>query len=456
MTQPLQPDASAPRRNVLALAYIFPPFFSVGGSIRVVKFLKYLPALGWKPFVVTVDDSREYKRLRRGGSEELLADLPPEVVLCRTTAGEPSAALLERGRQARERSRLAKIVVNTLKTLRDWGTKWVLIPDENITWMPFAIRQGRRVVREAGIDVLFVTCPPHSAAVIGALLKLLTRKPLVLDFRDDWVGTHWQQTRPALVRAINRLLEWWSVRTADRVVLVTPLSREMFVRRYPRQRAEKFVYIPNGTDLADYPFAEAPAPAPATDGPFTIVHAGLLSVAEDWPRSPEAVFRAIAHLRETQPEVGGHIRLLFTGELPDEYRAQARALGLQDAVQEVGYLPRPEFAALLQSADLLLTINYHGFPTLIPGKIYEYWAVGGPPILLLSSPGAATQLIDTYRLGVSVETDDSQGVEAALLDLYRRRQAGTPLRLTRAGIEDFAREKLAARLAQTLEEAIRS
>ncbi len=62
--------------------------------------------------------------------------------------------------------------------------------------------------------------------------------------------------------------------------------------------------------------------------------------------------------------------------------------------------------------------------------------MGGPSILLLSSPGAATQLIEHYRLGVSVETDDSRGVAAALLDLYRRRRAGTPLRLTRDGIED--------------------
>ena len=38
-------------RKVLMLSYVFPPFFSVGGSIRVVKFVKYLPALGWLPMV---------------------------------------------------------------------------------------------------------------------------------------------------------------------------------------------------------------------------------------------------------------------------------------------------------------------------------------------------------------------------------------------------------------------
>ncbi|MHB0875984.1 MAG: hypothetical protein ACYC5O_08070, partial [Anaerolineae bacterium] len=86
--------AGAPRK-VLMLTYVFPPFFSVGGSIRAVKFARYLPERGWLPLVLTIDDSKEYDTQRRQGSESLLAELPEQVRIFRTGAGEPSAALLE-------------------------------------------------------------------------------------------------------------------------------------------------------------------------------------------------------------------------------------------------------------------------------------------------------------------------------------------------------------------------
>lgn len=435
--------------RLLVIAYIFPPFFSVGGSIRIVKFVKYLPGLGWNPYVLTVDDSREHKSLRREGSEELLSDLPPEVVVCRAVAGEPTSSLMEKGRAARDKNKILKVVINTLRDIRDWVTRWLLIPDENITWLPFAVRQGRKIVKENQIDAIFATCPPHSAAVIGAVLKRLVRRPLVLDFRDDWVDTPWQAERPAFVRWVNKRLEQFAVGSASKVILVTPVSHAAFEKRYPRQK-DKMVYIPNGVDLADYAYLEG-TPEPAFDGKFTIVHAGLLSTAADWNRDPKAFFQALVNIRQQHSEIADNMRMVFTGELPSEYKTYVTEMGLDGMVEEVGYLPRPEFASLLRNADLLLTINYAGFSTLIPGKIYEYWAVSGPPIMLLSEPGAAHQLIQQYKLGVTLKQNDTPGIQQAIMDYYQRRADGQPIRITRDGIENFARAKLAEKLAGVLD-----
>ncbi len=439
-------------RRLLVVSYIFPPFFSAGGSIRVIKFLKYLPRLGWHPIVLTVDDRQEYEHLRREGSEELLQELPPEVAIRRTQAGEPPAGVVARGRAAREQSRAAGLVVNTLRALKRWAEHWLLVPDENITWLPFAVRAGREIIRKDRVQAIFATCPPHSAAVAGMLLKWLTGRPLVLDFRDDWVDTPWCRTRPALVQAVNRLLERWTVRTAARVILVTPRSRDAFRQRYPHAPEARFVYIPNGVDLADYP-AAAPIEARSPEGAFTIVHAGLLTVADDWHRSPEPVFDALRLIRQNEPELGRKIRLVFTGSLPDAYRDRVKEMGLQDAVEEVGYLPRPEFVRLLQCADTLLAINYEKFSTLVPGKIYEYWAIGGPPILLLSHPGAAQDLVEKFDLGATLDPADARGIARTLLGLFESRQRGEPVRIRRDGINEFDRPVLAGQLARTLEEA---
>lgn len=436
-------------RKVLMLSYVFPPFHSVGGSIRAVKFARYLPERGWLPLVLTIDDRKEYDTQRRQGSESLLAELPQQVRIYRTGAGEPSAGLLQAGRQARERNRAAALAVNGLGRMRGWAGSNLMLPDQNIAWLPYALREGRRLAQQEDVDALFATCPPHSAAIIGAALKRLTGKPLVLDYRDDWIDTPRYRGKPAPARAVERLQERWAVATADRVVLVTEWSRRAFVARYPNQPASKFVLIPNGVDLEQFPLT-AIARQVGSDGPFRIVHAGLLSVASDWHRSPEGLFRAVAQALAAEPALAGRLRLTFTGRLPEPYRRLAGDMGLAEVVEEAGYLSQPDLVRLMAEADLLLAINYEGFATLIPGKIYEYWAMGGAPILLLSCEGAASDLIARHGLGLAAPPDDSGAIEAAILDVFRRREAGNPWLIERKGVESFDRKALAERMAGTL------
>jgi glycosyltransferase involved in cell wall biosynthesis len=436
-------------RKVLMLAYVFPPFFSVGGSIRVVKFVKYLPALGWLPVVLTIDDKREYDTQRKQGSRSLLQDIPPQVRVYRTTAGEPSVELLERGRKARRKNRLAAVVVNSLRAMRRWASSYLLLPDQKITWLPFAVRLGRRIVRREGVDVIFATCPPHSVALIGALLKRLTGQPLLLDFRDDWIDTPWHRSKPWPARRIERCLEKWAVKMADRVILVTEWSRNAFVARYPGEPEDKFVFIPNGCDLDDFAVQERVADTPR-DSKFTIVHAGLLSESGDWKRSPEAFFQALQCIQQRNGDSGTELQVIFTGHLPKGYRCLVEDMGLSGIVREVGHLPREEYVHLMSMADLLLAINYDGFSTLIPGKIYEYWAVGGPPILLLSCRGAAQALVEQHKLGITVPPYDVDAIARAVLDVYRNREMENPIRVNTAGIEQYDRKALTKKLAAIL------
>lgn len=434
-------------RQVLMLTYVFPPFFSAGGSIRAVKFVKYLPALGWQPLVLTIDDRQETVSQKWEGSSALLSEIPPEARIYRTRSGEPPARLQQKGREARARSRAAAATVNLLSWLRRLIYRYVLLPDEHITWLLPALSNARRIVCDEGVDVIWATCPPHSTALIAAALKRLTGRPLILDYRDDWIDTPWFRTKPGAVRWLERRLESWAVQTADRVVLVTGASREAFLARYPHLPG-KFVLIPNGCDLDD--FASVRQMEVSCHETFSIVHAGLLSVDQGWRRSPQPFFEALRRIAREQPEVARRVCVTFTGQLPEPYRRQIESDGLNRMVREAGFLPHVAFLRLLREADLLLTINYEGFGTLVPGKIYEYWAVGRSPILLLDGEGAARQLVQQQGLGLCVPPDDVDGIAKAILQVYRRREAGTPLRINTAGLEQFDRKALARRLADLL------
>lgn len=440
-------------KKVLIIARAFPPFQSVGHSIRVVKFVKYLPALGWLPSVLTIDDGEEYETDRKQGSETLLSQIPAQVSIYRTAAGEPSLKWLNREGQYGQRHGPIGRIVWILGGARRWAFRNLLLPDRYVTWLPFALRRGRQIVRSDGIDVVFVTCPPHSASLIGIFLKVLSSKPLVVDFRDDWIDTPWYRSKSTVTRLMHRWMERWAVKAAAKVVLVTEWSRNAFVARYPTQPTDKFAYIPNGVDLGDFSAVSVMPPLP-DQAKFVIVHAGSLNVSKFWGRSPVGLFQAIQQVLLRQPELEEKLALVLVGDLPEEYRRLAEEMGLKHVIRDLGPLPHDNVLRLLKSADMLLAINYEGWSSLIPAKIYEYWAVGGPPILLLSCQGAASMFVERHGLGLTVDPCDVAGIRQAILAVYAQRGTAAALNVNTAGIENYDRQALTRELAQVLSAAM--
>lgn len=431
------------------IARAFPPFLPVGYSIRVIKFIKYLPALGYEPVVLTVDDTQEYETLSKVGSDVLLSEIQSTISIYRTKTGEPSAEYLRRENAFSQKNRISWLLAKLFGGSRRWIFRNLFLPDRTLVWLPFAVSRGRQIVREKGIDVIFATCPPHTSTLIGAILKSLTGKPLILDYRDDWIDTPWHLSKPGIARRIDRTLEKWAVKTADKVILVTEWSRRAFRKRYSDQPRGKFGLITNGCDLDEIRKIISDS-IPSRNSKFTILHAGSLNVSTVWGRSPMGLFEAIQNLLQTQPGIAENLEFIFAGDLPDEFKRLANEMGISKVIRSIGHVPHNEALRLINSAELLLAINYDGWETLIPGKVYEYWAVGRSPILLLSCPGAAADLIMQRKLGFTAEPNDANEISRIIFDVYQQWKKGTPLKIDSNGVEAFDRKSLAGQLAQVL------
>lgn len=441
-----------PLKKVLVVARSFPPLRTVGSSIRVVKFVKYLPAHGWLPVVLTIDGRQEYASQRWQGSAVLLPEIPPQVKVYRTAAAEPTLETLERIAGAKEKWDIPGRLVRFFYRLWHWASQRLLSPDPYVIWLPIAVCQGWAVARRERVAAIFATCPAYSVSLIGVLLRRLARVPLVLDFRDDWIDTPYYRSRPRLNRAVERRLESWAVRNAERVTLVTQSSWQAFVARYPHEPGEKFVFLPNGCDLEDYAADERQSTGGGQND-FSIVHAGLLveSPGGAYRRSPGAFFQAVRDLMEAHPELAEKLSISFTGRLPEATWQLVEKFNLVGSVRELGEVPTRELVRIFRQAGLLLAINYDGWETIVPGKLYEYWAAAGPPVLLLSGPGAARDLLEEHRLGIAAAPDDPGAIARAIWEIYRRWEAGQPLRVDPAGLEGYDRKRLAGCLAQILE-----
>lgn len=225
------PTRDRPRRRVLMFAYYFPPLGGGGGVQRTLKHVKYLPAAGWDPIVLTSRPSFTPMR-----DPILATEVPVGTPVIRapnwfrcswSSGGSP-------GRFSRAR-------------LPTTAASYVGWPDEIAGWMPAATRQGVRAVRRYAPDVLYSTSSPVSAHVVAMTVSRITRVPWVADFRDPWTkNAPWHATPFARLSA---RLERRVVGCADHVVLADEQIELLDVAPEDPRRA----VIRNGVDPEDVP-----------------------------------------------------------------------------------------------------------------------------------------------------------------------------------------------------------
>jgi hypothetical protein len=256
------------KHRLLIANYDFPPAPSIGGT-RWVAMKKYLRRLDYDALVLTTsafgrvpDEADDILRTRDLVSSQALRRLLRRPSL--PTPGEQPAA--------------DKIPPTIL-------TK-VVVPDVYaVTWIPFAARVVRQLVRDGKIDVVVTTSPKDSTHLAG-LVSVSSPVAWVADFRDGWT---YQSTHPPFPtraqRALNGKLEALVVQRADAVVAATDELAADFCRRL----GVDAVHVGNAwdPDLAIVSTGEG-AYDVERRAPVRIVYTGLFTGSEGAPtdRSP--------------------------------------------------------------------------------------------------------------------------------------------------------------------------
>lgn len=435
-------------KKVLVVTYYFPPSGGAGVQ-RTLKFVKYLPAHGWQPVVLTARDA-DYPAY----DPTLEREVPAEARVYRTPIMEPyrlyrrltgrradeAMDIVSLTRDERQRRSFKERVAEAVRA-------WVFIPDARVGWVPFAVRDGLRVVRQEQVAAIYSSAPPYSCHLIGLCLKLLTGLPWVADFRDSWVGWLSAAQRPLLPRAVDCYLEHLVLARADVILTVTQGVADDLASRHPRLRNGRWRHLPNGYDGADF---EGLKPLPRSRR-LVITYAGSLY----GHRNPEGLLRAAKQLAAEVPSLHRHLVLRFVGRTGGFVEQMLRDPSLQGMVELVPYVPHAQSLRFLLSSDLLLLIidDTPANKGIVTGKLYEYLGAR-KPILALAPEGEAASLIRSLGVGVVVPPQEEHRIACALKDIYARWQAGT-LRLSAidsARVAAFDRRLLAKQLAAVLDE----
>ena len=274
----------------------------LSGVQRTAKFVKYLPAFGWHPTVLTVEPTGYFAR-----DESLLEELDQSAVtIVRTPAAGPGRVFAKKEVVKLPGERTRKLLCRVSDT--------VFFPDNKIGWKRRAVARALELHGETPFDLIFTTAPPFTDFLIGAEVKEAIGKPLVFDYRDPWVDYPFRFYLTPFHRMRHSYLEKNALRASSHVVTTSRRVKELLINRYPFLSFHDVDIISQGFDPADFPGVPGRPRAARAGGKMKITYAGVFW--ED--RIPDHFLQALHDLFQERPKLRGRIEAEFVGTFREE------------------------------------------------------------------------------------------------------------------------------------------
>lgn len=369
-------------KNLLAISWEMPPL-SGPRAVQVTRTLVSLATFGWNSRVICFDAASDrYQQDHRVSVETLSGG-----AVTRLPVRSPEEWLVFRALWR---------VCPLLKHL----------PDEKRVWLPSAVAEGRRALREQPADLIVSFAQPWSDHLIGLRLHRETGLPWVAHFSDPWVDSPYHPPSDWL-RGRAAAMEAAVVSAATQLVFVNSYTRDRVMAKYPDAWRSRAQVIPQGWEPTQQPVRERRA-----GGPLHVVYTGRFY---NHIRTPDALLAVLANLNRRQP-LTGVLDVEFVGAGMRAYEVQARALGLDACVRFSGRLSPSQARERAASADVLLTIDApasDGPSLFLPSKLVDYLPLGKPILAVTPAAGPSADLV--RRLGyVPIAPDDERGLTEAL------------------------------------------
>lgn len=424
------------KRRVLLIAYYFPPL-GLSGVQRVTKFAKFLPDFAWDVSVLTVKP-RSYFAY----DESLLADLDrPEISIHRTASLDPTRFF---------GGKKVGVPSEGNRRLLSGISQAFFQPDNKIGWFPFAVREGKRLLREQTHHAILASAPPYTGHLIGARLSRMTDLPLVLDYRDDWVDNprHTYPTKWHRQKAENQ--ERRSMSQASAIVSINRTIRNLVARRAGALLPEDNHHVlSHGYDPDEF----GTVFSHSNREKMEILYTGVFYDAQQ----PDTFLKGFQKFLTAVPEARNRVVCTFIGLLPDSALKLITDLDLNDCVNHLGYLPHTDTVQAMKNTDVLwMTIgNQPGSSGISTGKLYEYIGTA-KPILGLVPEGVARETLKSYGASEIVPPDDEDGAASALKRLFEHWDGGSLPEPDASFVSGYDRRLLASQLAEILNNATMS
>lgn len=373
-------------KNVLFITYFWPP--SGKASLHWPLFIiKHLPAFGWQPSVLTVDeDSFSHK------DESMLADVPQNLEVIKTAANEPFDLYRKfLGKKSKSPLIASETISLTNTGLRHRIAIWIrmnlFVPDARIGWYFSAVSGANNLLSRKKFDAIVSVGPPHSSHLIGKKLSRQFNIPHIPVLIDPWVDIiyykNFKRSIPTLL--LDNYFERKTFEHAHSIIFITQSMREDYQRKYPWiQKKSHVLYW--GYNEESF---EGIKRSTQTGSAEIILHAGNIFDYQNPPGFWKNVKQEI--------DKGRKLQLRFIGTVSPEIKNAVAQAGLESVTEYKGFLSYREVIREMMDATYLLvcaTEKRH-----VPGKLFEYLRTGNKIIAFGDDNTEVSEILNRTHAG---------------------------------------------------------
>jgi glycosyltransferase involved in cell wall biosynthesis len=427
----LDNDNKVIKKKILVVAYVFPPI-SYAGAYRSLRLCGNLDREKFDITVLTIKEQADLEN-----DPALLEKLDGSVKIHRTNTVDiwrsyqklkPFLLKYRIGLYAN------KIVGKLIYLLNQ--------PDHMLYWIPFAVFNGYRIIKNNRIDIVYVSSPPHSSQMIGCILKRLTGVKWVVDLRDPISDNVIANQMKYLEKKASRVLENIVVKYSDAVIANTFIAAKTLKEKYPLL---KVFTVHNSFDENDFT-----AISKDKFDIFTIAHIGSIYHS----RRVDGILKAIEELKKSGNILPNTFRLYFVGMNNEVVKEEAERFGISDYIETKGMVPHSEAIQIMAKSHLLLLIKGFGkhSDSQIPGKLFEYMATRNTVVGIGPATSEAAEIV--HRSNAGHWTDgNTEDLKSIFMGYYTRYLQGRIARqdYLEQELNGFTSRSMTGKIASVLE-----
>lgn len=422
-------------QKVLLVTYYWPPAGGPGVQ-RWINFVKYLPEYGLEP-IVFIPENPTYPLL----DNSLLNQIPSTIRIIKEPIIEPYswASIFSKNKTKRISSGIIpkQEKQSKLERLLLWIRGNFFIPDARKFWINPSVTKIKKILKEENITTLITTGPPHSIHLIGLQLKKECSIKWLADFRDPWttIGYYNQLKLTKWAHQKHKYLEQSVLNAADSILVTSKNTKEEF----KNITNTEINVITNGYvgEKPDVKLSEK----------FTLSHIGSLLT----DRNPSLLWEVLSDMLNEIDGFKNDLEIKLIGIVGDGVKDSLHANGLENYVDEVGYIAHNKVTSYQASSQLLLLLEIDAKKTrgIIPGKLFEYLKAKRPILAIGPESWEAGEMVEQHNAGYYLKLKDKQVLRNILERWYSDFKKGQ-LVCNSSDIEQYHRRALTKKLSEVL------
>jgi hypothetical protein len=298
--------------------------------------------------------------------------------------------------------------VSDNRVVRTWQMIRFGIPEPAGAWVPAAVRAGVDLLASLPRDTtIYGRSMPGASNVVAWHLARLTGRPWVAHFSDPWPPLQMTWRRWNWLATYKwPLFHFWRRRflaDADALTFTNPYQAEVVLRR------DRARYLDKSFVVTHLPSASLQEYRPPQSDVFHIVHTG--NFYKKRGHNSATLMQGLRLFLDRTPEARGRVRFTQAGWANGDLPKWTSRCGLTDVVRMVGWLTQSEVASLLDSASLLVAVDYaiDDSPVVV-SKLPDYITARRPILAITARSSAMGRLFNDDGAGLTARYDSPDDV----------------------------------------------